>query len=883
MSLFDRVFRRRRLYDELAEEVQAHLDEKADELVARGLSRADAVAAARRAFGNVTRVEEAGHETWQWPTLESFAMDVRYALRQLRRTPALAAIVLFTLGIGIAATTTVFSWTRAILLDPLPGAGAPHGLQALEYATASGTWTPTSWPDYLDLRRYLRSFEGLAAAFPVSLTVGDATHGERRLGELVSANFFDVLRVRPALGRFFPPQREDAPGAEPAAVVSYALWRSRWHGDSSVIGRVVHVDRFPFTVIGVAPPAFHGSMPGEDVAVWVPAAMVRQILPTGGSMLGDRAWRTFRVFARLAPGVALAAARDELTRVSTTMARINGGRSTGMSARLMPIWKSHWGMQDSLRSPLLVLIGACALVLLIACANTASLLLARATARRRELGLRIALGAPRLRLVRQLLTEASLLAAGGTALGLLATLWLSRSLHWLVPSYEAASLVPPPVDASVLAFTAVLACGVTLLAGVAPALHGAREHPGTALAEGGRGAVGGRQAARLRAGFVIAEISLAVTSLACAGLFYQSFRHTRALSPGFRADPVAMGAVSLTLAGYDSAAADAFLTHVVDRLTAAPGVTAASYSDYVPLSLEQGSWEDLVVEGYAPEPNENMKLFRSAVGPGYFEVMGIPLVAGREFRADDDSAHAAVMIVNETFVRRYLHGGPALGVRVRGWGRWFTIVGVAKDAKYYRLTEPPTPYFYVPVRQVYRPEYGYAFLARGDAPPDVTVQAIVRAVRAEDPTVSVYEAMPLLDYIGAPLRAQQTAVRLLALLAAVALLLASIGLYGVIAFNVAQRTREIGVRIALGARPASVLRFVASQAGSLLAAGLVAGLAGAIALGRIVSSLLYGVGAADLTVLTAASAGTILVALLATSIPAMRAMRVDPVIALRAE
>jgi predicted permease len=622
-------------------------------------------------------------------------------------------------------------------------------------------------------------------------------------------------------------------------------------------------------------------MPGEDIGIWVPATMVAQIVPTGGSMLRDRGWRTFRVLARLAPNVGSAAARDEVTRFATFMGHANGGRSEGMSGTLMPLWQSHWGLQSALRAPLVVLMGACGLVFLIACANMANLLLARATGRRRELGLRLALGAPRRRLVRQLLTEASILAVAGSALGLLCTVWLARSLHWLLPSFASSSLLDPHVDAGVLAFTAALAGAATLVAGIAPALHGSREQFGEALNEGGRGASGGIHATRLRSTLVVAEMALAVISLVGAGLFYESFRNTRSVSPGFDADRVAMASVSLTLAGYDSAYADAFLRRVSERIGREPGVSAVSYTDYVPLSMGEGSWEDLIVEGYAPERNENMKLYRAAIGPDYFRVMEIPLVAGRDFRLDDDSAHAPVMIVNEAFERHFLRGRSTLGVKVRGWGKWFTIVGVAKDVKNYRLTESPTPYFYVPIRQVYRPEYGYTFLARTAAPVDRAVRTIVEAVKSADPAIPAFNAMSLTEYIGAPLRAQQTAAQLLALLAAVALLLAAIGLYGVIAYSVAQRTKEIGVRMALGARPLDVARAVASQASVLLVAGLVIGLGGAAASARIVSSLLFSVSPGEPIVFAAAAAGMVMIALLATGIPARRAMKVDPIVALR--
>lgn len=882
MIWLDRLLHRHQISDDLSAEIQAHLEEKADALVARGMSRPDAEAQARRAFGNVTKMKERGHDVWQWPTLESVLFDARFALRQLRRAPSLTAVIVLTLGIGVAATATVFSWTRAILIDPLPGAGEANRVFALESVTASGSWTPTSWPDFRDLQRSLTSVSGLAASYPTTVAIGDETHALRGWTEVVSGNFFDVLRVEPAVGRFFPRARNDAPGGEADVVIGYGLWQRRWHGDPLVIGTAVRINRFPFTIIGVAPRAFHGSMPGEDIDLWVPATQVNQILPTANSILEDRGWRTFRVLARLTPGVSPAMARDEVHRVASAIARREGGRSEGMSATVMPVWQSHWGLQSTLRAPLLVLLGACGLVLFIVCANTANLLLARAAGRRRELGLRMALGAPRRRLARQLLTEAAILAVAGSALGLVGSIWLVRGLERLLPT-SGSALLPPRVDATVLEFTLALACGVTLIAGLAPTLYGSRERFRASLSEGSRGSSGGLHAVRLRSLFVVVEVALAVVSLVGAGLFYDSYRNTRSVRAGFETDHVAMGSVSLTLAGYDSAGADAFLARVTDEIARTPGVSAASYTDYVPLSLGQGSWEDLEVEGYAPARNENMKTYRAAIGPGYFGVMRIPVLAGREFQISDDSAHAAAMIVNQSFAQHFLRGRSPLGMKVKGWGRWFTIVGVVRDAKIYRLTEAPAPYFYVPVRQVYRPEYGYTFLARSRLPADQGVSAIMSAVRSADPGVPVYGAMPLADYVNAPLSGQRAAAQLLGVLAAVALVLAAIGLYAVIAYTVGQQTREIGVRVALGARPMQVLRTIGMHAGVLIVAGVGVGLVCAASLGHVLSSVLYDVRAVDLPVFAAACAILVLGAVVAVGIPVRRALRVDPIVALRAE
>ncbi len=881
MTLIDRLLRRRRIYDDLSSEMQAHLEERIDDLVAQGMSHDDASAAARRAFGNVTRLTEEARDPWQWPMIESFLMDLRFALRQLRRSPAFTTIIVLTLAVGIASTTTVFSWTRTILLDPLPGAGHPERVEALESTTESGRPIGTSWLDFRDYGKYLTSFSGLTATYPTSLAVGDAKQSTLRWGELVSANFFDVLEVRPALGRFFPARLDSVP--TPVVVISYDLWKSRFRGEQSAIGTSMEINRYPFTIIGVAPRGFHGSMPGLDLQLWIPATTLGQIVPTGGWMLQDRATRMFRVLARIAPGVDPAVARQEVQRFGALMARANPVESEGVGGVLLPLWRSHLGAQDSLRAPLLVLLGACGLVLLIVCANMANLLLARAMGRRREFGLRLALGAPRRRLVRQLLTETSLLVVAGSALGLVCSVWLAEALPWMIPTFASPTFTAPRFDAGVLMFTGGLAVAVTILAGIAPALHGTSGRVGEALNDGGsRGAVGaGAQVARLRGLLVGGEMALAVVALVGAGLFHASFRQASTVSPGFSANQVAMGSVSLALAGYDSARAYGFMSRVSDNLRQQPGVTAVSYTDYVPMSVSEGSWEPLRVEGYAPQAGESMKVYRAAVGPDFFKTMQIPFVSGREFRIDDDSAHAPVMIVNREFVARFLGGRASIGMKVNGWGRWFTIVGVVENVKNYRLTDPPTPYFYVPMRQVYRPEYGYTFVVRSTLPVDQAAADIRRAVNAVDPTVPVFNTMPLEAYIEVPLRVQQAAAQMLGLLAGVAQFLAAIGLYGVIAYSVAQRTREIGVRIALGARPANVLRVIAAQAGALLAWGLLAGIVASVMLGRVVSAMLFAVSPADITVFASAALTMMLVAVAATSVPALQAIRVDPAITLR--
>lgn len=884
MNWVAQLFTRRRQHDDLSAEISAHLEETVESLMASGMSRVDATAAARRKFGNVTAIEETSREVWQWPTIDSFAMDVRYALRQLRRSPALASAAILTLAIGIAANATVFSWRRAVLLDALPGAADPARVVAIEGVTPSSEWTPTSYPDFRDLRNRLRTVESMTVSLPTGLALGSDGAIERRWGELVSGNFFDVLRIQPLRGRFFSAgERGDAAGSPAVAVISYALWAGRYQSDPAVIGSPIRINRYPFTIIGVAPRGFHGSMPGSEFELWVPATMISHLDPNGGSFLKDRKTRMFRVLARLAADVTIEQARADLASAVSRLAEVHPNTNRGMTAAMLPVSLSHYGVHDRLRAPLGMLTGAGAVVLLIVCANMANLLLARAMNRRREMSLRLALGAPRARLVRQLLTESAVLTTAGSALGLLVAHWLSGSLRFFVPDLAVPTLLRPHLDARVLAFTAGLACAVTILAGIAPAWYVAREQLGDALGAGSRGMTGSARSGRLRGLLVASEMALTVVALVGAGLFMKSFFVVRAVQPGFDSRGVAIGAVSLSAAGYDGPQGDAFMRAVRERLERQPGVTAVSYTDYVPLTVGAGSWEDLRIEGYAPDPSENMKIYRAVVAPGYFDVLRVPMREGRDFTIQDDSAHAPVMIVNEEFVRRFLHGGSVIGRQVDGWGKPFTIIGVVPDIKTYRLTERPAPYFYVPMRQVYRPEFPFTFLVRTSGSVDEAVAAIRREVRALEPAVPVFNALSLGEFTAAPLYEQKTAASLLTVLASVALFLAAVGLYGVMAYSVTQRTKEIGIRVAMGAQRRDVLHLLARNAAALMLTGLAIGLTSAAVLSRVVASMLFGVTPGDTAVYAAASACIVLIGIIATVVPARRAMHVDPLVALRTD
>jgi predicted permease len=598
-------------------------------------------------------------------------------------------------------------------------------------------------------------------------------------------------------------------------------------------------------------------------------------------MLRDRNTRNFMLFARLAPGVTMEQARGEVQALANLMAVADADSNQGIGATVLPVWQSHFGTQSILLTPITILMGASGVVLLIVCANLANLLLARATGRLKEFSVRLAMGARPTRLIQQLLTETLLMAVAGSVCGLLLANLLGGALRWLLPAVARPAMLQPPLDGQVLAFTMALAFGVAILAGLAPALHASRANVNEMLKEGGRSGSSGAHSHRLRGLLVTSEVALAVIALVGAGLFLKSFQTAQAIDPGFKPEGVALARFDFSSAGYDARQTHSFCRRLREQLERQPGVTAVSYDDSPPLGFSGGNWETLEVEGYVPGPNENMKIYRDLVSPGHFEAMKIPLVEGRDFDLRDDATSLKVMIVNQEFVRRFLANRSVIGRKVNGWGEWFTVVGVAKDSKYHRVTENPQPYFYIPIRQIFRPEYGLTFNVRTSGPVNEAIAALRREATAIDPELTIFDAEPMTEYVAASLFGAKVAASLLSVLSGLGLLLAAIGLYSVMAYAVAQRTGEIGIRVTLGARPGDIMRLVIRQGIAFAAAGLIVGSLAAAALARVVSAMLVGVGPTDAQVYAVAAAFTALVTLASAAIPAWRALRVDPAVALR--
>jgi predicted permease len=821
--------------------------------------------------------------------MSSFRQDLRYALRGFSRSPGFAAVAILTIGIGIAANTTVFGWMNSLLLNPLPGAAAPDRVVAVESIAANGEPLTTSNLDYRDFRDRLQSFETVGAMVPLSLAVGDE-NPQPVWGELVSGNYFELMRLRPEAGRFFSgAERDDAQNAHAVAIISHAYWKSHYGRSGSALGATLRVNRSSFTIIGVAPESFHGSQTGLQFDLWLPMTMWGQLTHTGTWMLNDRNTRNFMMMARLKPGVTVEQARAETQALAARMAVLDADTNQGVGAEVLPLWKADFSAQAVILKPMAILSGAGALLLLIVCANVANLLLARASARRKEFSMRLALGASPARMVRQLLVEALILAVGGAAAGLTISSWLGGSLRWLMPKVASPAILQPPLDTGVLLFTTAAAFTVAILTGIVPALAAARSNVNDVLKDGGRGGASGRSH-WLRGPLVVSEVALAVIALVGAGLFLKSFRHAREIHPGFIPEGVALARFDLASSGYNAQQADGFCRRLREALERTPAVTAVSYDDSPPLGFTGYNWEPIEVDGYVPGRSENMKIARNLVSPGYLSLMKIPLVAGRDFdladtatRLHDDPAHRKVIIVNQEFARRFFGGRDPIGRKVRGWGEWFTVVGVAGNIKWQQLTERTRPGIYVPIRQVYRPEYGLTFEVRTAGPVPAAMAAIRREATALDPSMILFDSMPLPEYISASLYGQKVGATLLNVLGGLGLFMAGLGLYSVMAYSVAQRTGEIGIRMTLGAKPRDMLALVLRQCLGLALIGLTAGSLAAAALARMLTAVLVSVSPADPAVYAGAAGIIVAIALLSAAIPAWRALRVDPMVALRCQ
>ena len=821
--------------------------------------------------------------------LGEVAFDIRYALRTLRRSPAFTLAAVLTLALGIGANTTIFSVVSAVLLRPPAQVREPDRLVHVFTSDYSGPrYSASSYADYLDFRDGATGLSGLTAFAPSPLNFSTGGAASRVWGEEVSGNYFTVLGVTPALGRTFVPDAERTRGAEPVAVLSYALWQRAFGADSGVVGREVRVNGYPFTVIGVAPAHFYGSIRGVQADIWVPYVTRGLLSPerTAGDGAAEmrRGDRGMFVIGRLAPGATLAAAQASLDAIARRLhdaypqywSDVHGESRV---VTLVPERDSR--VLPQLRGAVVgffgLLMTVVALMLLICCANVANLLLVRAAGRRREVSVRLALGAGRARLVRQLLTETAVIAILGGVVGLLIAKWATGLLMAFQPPLPVPVALDISLDGRVLAFTALVSALTGFIAGAAPAVGAARLDLVSALKGSSSDTGPRRRRPALRNVLVVSQVATCVVLLTMAGLLLRSLRAAQNADLGFDPGGVAIFSTELGNQGYDEARGRAFYDELLRRVAALPSARAASLAEHTPLGLDY-SRRGVGVEGYEPGPGEDMEFGANIVGPGYLGIMRIPLERGRDFTESDGASSLPVAIVNQSFARRFWPGEDPIGKRIRIGDSVREVVGIAHDSKNRSLDESPAPYFYLPFLQYYQPNMTLEVRIAGD--PAAIVPTVRREIAAIDRDLPI-QSGTMEDALGVSLLPQRAGATLLGIFSVLGLVLASIGLYGVVAYAVAQRTRDLGIRVALGARPRDIYRAVLGHGVKLTSLGLLIGIVAALLLARLAQGVLFGVSSTDPITLASVAAILAAVALLASFIPARRATRVDPVSSLR--
>jgi predicted permease len=860
------LIRRRHLDPEIDEELQFHLDSRLRDNIAAGMSPDEARRDALRRFGNRVSLRDETRDTEIVVALETMAQDLRFAARSLVRRPGFATVAMLTLALGIGANTAIFTIVHSVLLRPLPY-DQPEALHYVSYGPARGPFwllPGLSDADYLAFREHDRSFEALATFASAPLTLTGAGDAARVASAMVTPDFFHVLRIPAASGRTFV-AGDVLKGAEPAVVVSHGLWRDRFGGDPGLVSRRIVLDGVPRTVVGILPAGF--SYPA-GIEVWTPLDVQRDA----------RLSFTRPVIGRLAPGVTQTQAQAALE-AFVQHAR-DGGAEAGSIAQVRPLKD---GMVGDAEASLLVFSGAVGLVLLIACANVVNLLLMRAVARRHEIATRLALGASRLRLIRLLVTEGALLSACGGTLGI-ALAWLGGpALLALIPAGKLPRSAEIHMDGWVLAFTLGLIVVTTLVVGVIPALHAGRDDLSAVARETSASSI--RGAHRLRHTLVVAEVALALVLLVGAGLLARSFLQISSVDPGFQPAQALTMTVDVPPARYrDAPALHEFHRQVIESLERMPGVQAAGAVNWLPLG-DMHLRGDISVDGRAVPDDYNV--IKSAVSPRYFAALGIPL-QGRGFTDGDVAGAPGVAIVSEALARRVWPDGNVLGQRISietnpKPADWLTIVGIAGDIRQGGLTQPVAPVLYQPYRQVARAGFlrHMTFIVRTDADPRELAPMMRGALRAVDPDQAPQRLATMDSVLAQTIAEPRFQTQLVGAFATLALLLAAIGVYGVLAASVAERHREIGIRMALGADHASVVRMVLRRSLLLTGSGILLGLCAAAALTKVLAGLLVGVTPTDPGAFIAATVIVVAAALVAALIPARKASQVDPLVALR--
>jgi predicted permease len=806
--------------------------------------------------------------------------DVRFGARVLAKNPGLPALAIITLALGIAANGTIFSWINSTLLRPIPGVTETSDMVTIMRGERSEHPTPPfSYLDYRDLRDANRSFSGILAYHHDWVSLTGAGRPERVYGVLTSANYFDVLGVRPILGRDFLPGEEERRESAAVVVISYGLWQGHFGGDISVIGKSVQINLHPYTIIGVAPRRFEGCMPGLRADLWIPLVMAPTVWNWGPIENRGQFW--LNALGKLKHGVNQQQARAELDLLMQRIVdRFPDDHRGPNQITLDPLWRSPFGANIYLSKSLPILLALAVALLLLACANVANLLLVRYIARRREVAIRLSMGASRWQLVRQLMVESLLLALAAGALAALTTIWTASSFAAFLSSSPIPLAFNSTVDTTVTLATFGIAACTALIFGILPALRSCNVSPITVLKEEAGSVSSGLRKLRLASAMVVVQIALSLLLLICAGLFTRSLEKAEQSDPGFDANHVLIASYELGPSGYSEDRELEFDRQLLAKLAGLPGVESVTMADFSPLNFTIRS-DDFQIEGYLPKLHESMQLDRANVGPNYFRAMRTPLISGRDFTLEDNKNSQPVAIVNQEFVHRYWPGQDALGKRIEQYGQWATVVGVAQNAKYRLLVYGAAPCVFLPALQ-HRPDPMILHIrVAGD--PRAFAPAVEKAVEELNPNLPVFGVTTLKTSMKLGSVFQRVGATFASSLGLLALALAAVGLYGVVSYATRQRTHEIGIRIALGAKRSDILRIVMAQGLGMTLVGLGVGLVVSLGATRALRAALFGVTSTDLVTYLAVAVLLGLITLIACYIPARRATKVEPVAALRCE
>jgi putative ABC transport system permease protein len=811
---------------------------------------------------------------------QSFRRDLSFGLRMLRRSPGFSLVVILCLTLGIGANTAVFSWIEGILLRPFPMVRDQNRLLVLGQTVRGQNYIDDmSYPDFLDLQRNSKLMDSFIVNKITGTTLNIGDRAQTVPASIVSANYFSALGIRPFLGRGFDPSEDQGRNAHPVTVISYSLWKERFHGDENIIGKTQMLNGVPHTIIGIAPEGFYGTFVGYFIQLWVPVSM-QETFELNGYQLEDRSARWIEGFALLRAGVTREQAQDELSGIAKRLEKDYPATNRGRGIRLFPLW-NHPFDQAGEELPVLKISSVVAfLLLLIVCANVSNLLLVRSFVRRREMVVRLAIGAGRSRLMKQLVAEGLVLSLVA-AVGAIWVAYMCRNLATILFPLNGVLTINlnGSFDVRVLVISIAVCLVSTLLFSLVPAVQNSRIDLAGAL-KSESGSVFGGASTKVQSGLVLVQVTLSFVLLVGAVLLIESVRNIRTANPGFSTENLLVTSVNLVSANYDLQRAKAFRDTLVDRLEAINGVESASFSDSQPFSYAPFPTAAIAVAGYEPGKDEQLRAEYNMVGPEYLRTIGIPLMRGREFTRADNESSPLVAVVNEKMVAQYWRGQDPVGNRFQMDGKWLQVVGIARQANYDALAEPAKPFFYVPLRQ--HPSVDASLNIRTSMGPAAIESQLVHEIHALDANLAPGEIVTMRTQVNRiELSSKQFGVTLLGIFGVLAVLLAAVGLYGVMSYAVNQKTRELGMRMALGATTAHVLRLVLSRGFRLVAVGILIGAGVTLGLTRLIASLLYKVSPRDPVAFGLAIVVMSVTALVALWVPAQRAAGIDPARAVR--